>query len=883
MEINIQILDVDYITVNEDPVVRIFGKTNDGKTVCGFYEGYRPYFYSDFDPKVLKIIDPEKESQVIGIERVERTFVMGYQQPKSFYKITLHNPSKTPELREKLKEAGIKTYEADILFKYRFMNDFGLNGLGWITVVGEPTKTNTVIADSCIKITEMRQVKIDGDAPLRYMAIDIECVPLKRGNVPDPSTDPVVIIALYFNPELKGKESLVLTTRPDGDVLSFDSESEMLNEFVKIVYEYDPDIITGYNINNFDIPYLLERMRRNKIPTILGRCNQKHVSAKKIMARQKIYITGRIVLDSYEIVKKDFSLVRYGLDYVAETLLNQKKEDVRHSEIEKLWGGNHDDFKRLVFYAKNDARLAMELVIKLNLIDKYVALSKVSGTLLQDTLDSGETTRIENFLIREFNKKGFILPCKPEPSDVGKREAAMGKELKGGYVLEPDKKLHSYVAVFDFKSMYPSIIRTYNICPTTILKGVEMENSIESPFGTKFAPKEVRSGIIPAILEELMERRQSVKKKLKGIKDAERKRLLNAEQWALKIMANAFYGHMGYARARIYDLDIANTITYSGRYIIQKTKRIIESEFRYDVVYGDTDSVFVKVKEEDMEEIRKIGENIAKYVTKNLPGVMELQFEKVFKRFLPLTKKRYMAWCFEPVADGWEEKIEMKGIETVRRDWCGLVSETTKNVIEIILKKDDTKAAVKYFRSVINDLLNRKIPVQKLIITKTMTKQPKTYLGMQPHIELVKKLQSRSPAEVPGIGDRIGYVIVKGTGLLSKRAEDPLYVMEKGLEPDAQYYIENQLLPPLERIFGVLGYSKSELLGNGKQMFIFDAIKKISTQEKTNEVPVSDVTGFTCLKCSRYYPRIPLVGFCECGGEIVFSTKNGNVENVVVN
>jgi len=876
-----QILDVDYVTLNEDPIIRIFGKTPEGKTACAFYEGYKPYFYADCNPEVLKILDPENESQVISIEKVKKTAVMGYQEAKDFYKITLHNPAKTPELRDKVKARGIKTYEADILFKYRFMNDMDLGSLVWIKLEAEPAKTGTVSVDNCVRVREIRHVKTGQDAPLRFMALDIECVPLKKGTVPEAEKDPVVMISLAFNTPFRGKDMFVLATRTDGDVVSFDSEKEMLEEFVNIIYEYDPDIITGFNINNFDMPYILERMRRNRVSSIFGRCKQKHTVARKVMSRYKISVTGRVVVDSYEIVKKDFSLARYGLDFVAQSLLKQSKADVKHSEIEKLWTGSREDYKRLVAYAVNDARLALDLVLKLNLIDKYAALSKVSGTLLQDVLDSGETARIENFLFKEFNKRGYILPCKPEASDVDRREAAMGKDLKGGFVLEPDKQLHSYVAVFDFKSMYPSIIRTYNVCPTTILKGVEIENPIVSPLGTKFAPKETRSGIIPGILEGLMDKRQSVVKAMKSVKDPAKKRLLNAEQYALKIMANAFYGHMGYARARIYDLDIANTITFTGRYTIQKTKDIIEKELGYGVVYGDTDSVFVKVNEEDMEKIRAIGDKIAKHVSDQLPGFMELQFEKVFKRFLPLTKKRYMAWSFEPTAEGWSEKIEMKGIETVRRDWCGLVSESTRNVIEIILKKDDPKAALKYFKSVIDDLLKKNIPLEKLVITKSMTKAPRSYAGIQPHIELVKKMQARSEV-APGVGDRIGYVIVKGTGLLSKRAEDPIYVMEKGLEIDSQYYIENQLLPPLERIFGVLGFSKPEILGNGRQMFIFDAIKKQSLPEPAREIPLADSTGFICRKCSRFYLRIPLVGLCECGGELVFSSPQGIAETVVL-
>ena len=878
----IQVLDVDYVTLNEDPIIRIFGKTVEGKTVCAFYEGYKPYFYADCVPEVLAILDPEKEGQIISIEAVKRTSVMGYQEAKDFYKITLHNPARTPEFRDRLKARGIKTYEADILFKYRFMNDMGIGGLKWLKLDCEPAKTGTVNADSCVRVKAMRPGKTELDAPLKIMAVDIECVPLRKGTAPEASKDPAVMIALAFSTPFREKVELVLATRADGEVMGFESEKNMLEEFVRMIQEYDPDVITGYNIQDFDMPYLLERMRRNKVSTVLGRCMQKHANSRKTMARQKTSIVGRVIVDSYELVKKDFSLVRYNLDFVAQSLLKKRKEDVKHSEIEKLWSGNHEDYVRLVSYARNDSALAMELVLNLNLTDKYAALSKVSGTLLQDVLDGGETGRIENFLLREFNKRGFILPCKPEAGDVERREASMGKDLKGGFVLEPEKGIHSYVAVFDFKSMYPSIIRTYNICPTTILKGVKMEGAIESPLGTKFTPKEVRAGIVPGILEALMDRRQAVRKSMKLVKDPGKKRLLNAEQYALKIMANAFYGHMGYARARIYDLDIANTITFTGRHTIQKTKDIIEKELGYKVVYGDTDSVFVKTKEEDMERIRALGDKISKHVSDQLPGVMELQFEKVFKRFLPLTKKRYMAWSFEPTADGWNERTEMKGIETVRRDWCGLVSETSRDIIEIILKKDDPKAALKHFKAVVDDLLKRKIPMDKLVITKSMTKQPKNYAGVQPHIELVKKIQARNPGEAPGIGDRVGYVIVKGMGLLSKRAEDPAYIVEKGLEVDSQYYIENQLLPPLERIFGAMGFSRSELLGNGKQMFIFDAIKKQSQLEPMQEIAVSESTGFMCKRCNRFYSRIPLVGLCECGGELAFSSPQGMAETVVV-
>jgi DNA polymerase I len=873
-----QILDIDYVLVDERPIIRIFGNTEEGKTVCGFFENFAPYFYVNGGEEILK-----SDHNVAKVEKVKRNIIGG--NGEEIYKVTTKNPSKTPELRDKLFNAGLVVYEADILYKYRFMNDLGLGGRDWVSAECVSTATNTVHAESKIQLNKVKTIQKDNDAPLKYLAFDIECIPLKPGNMPEAKKDPVILISMVFSEPFKGKDSVVLGTRPGGGVSSFATENEMLEEFKKIIIEYDADILTGYNVNNFDFPYILERMRQTNVKPIFGRCTQKHVMARKIGPRFKISIVGRVIVDSFELVKKDFSLQRYGLDFVSRTLLKKEKVNVKHSEIEKLWRGGMEDFLKLVEYCKIDSVLALDLVLKLNLMDKYIALSSISGTLLQDTLEGGETGRIENFLLREFNKKGYVFPCRPPQSTVSEREKRKKQELVGGYVIEPEKSLHSNVVVLDFKSMYPSIIRTFNICPTTLVKDGE-NDFIETPNGAKFLPIEKRRGIIPKILEELMKKRASAKRKLEKAETPNKKRVLYAQQWAMKIMANAFYGHMGYSRARIYDIAIANAITSCGRNIIKNTVDTIKNKYGYNVVYGDTDSVFVKIDNENMEELNKEGNEIASYITKQLPGIMELENEKIFKRFLPLTKKRYVAWKFSPIEkDGkleWEEGMEMKGIETVRRDWCNLVSDALGNVIEIILKKEDVKDAVRYFKSVIEDLVSGKIPIQKLVITKTMTKSTRSYVGMQPHIELVKKIQTRSPGEAPGIGDRIEYVIVKGTSLLSKRAEDPTYITENGLQVDPRYYIENQLLPPLERIFAGLGISKSELLGNGRQIGLLEAMRNgHHKKEEVKEIPIGLVNGFICNKCNKFYQRIPLIGSCDCGGKVLFSSEKGPVEFVV--
>ncbi|MBU0953665.1 MAG: DNA-directed DNA polymerase [Nanoarchaeota archaeon] len=879
VSVDCQVLDVDYVLLQEKPVVRIFGKTRDSQTVCAFYDQFSPFFYVDREDAIEML---KEEPQVQSVQKIKRKLVMGYQQERAVWKVTLQNPAKTPEVRQRVLDAGFKVYEADILFKYRYMSDHGVKGMDWVRIEGGTTNTNTVRSKIMLSAKSVEPIVCYDDVPLRVLSFDIECVATKEGTVPEAKYDPVVMISLVFSEPFQGSDSLVLATRPGAGVHPCADEKELLEEFNRFINEYDPDIITGFNINNFDLPYVFERMAKCGVRAVFGRCTTKQALSKKIGITYRNSVTGRVIADVFQLVKKDFMLKRYSLNAVSEDLLGEQKEDVKHSEIGKYYRGDAAQFEKLASYCRKDSLLALDLLLKKKLLDKYIALSKVSGILLQDSLSGGETTRIENFLLREFNRKGFIFPLKPQDKTIGNRESRQRKELGGGFVIEPVRELHSNVAVLDFKSMYPSIILSYNICPTTLIIGDEkIEGALKPPGTANFVPPEVRKGIIPGILKTLLDDRGKVKKKLRKIQDDNLYRVLYAKQWALKIMANAFYGYLGYARAVIYNLDIANAITASGRESIKFTAKTVQEKYGLPVVYGDTDSVFVKMKDEDFDKIEQKATEICTDINTQLPGVMELEFEKIFKRFLPLAKKRYAAWKFEHTEDGWKESIETKGIETVRRDWCPLVGEVVAEVLEILLKEQDIKKAVTYVKGIVIDLNEGRIPINKLIVTKTMTKAGKSYKGIQPHVELVKKMEARSPGEAPGVGDRIPYVIVRGSQLVSHRAEDPVYIQEHGLPVDATYYIENQMLPPLERIFDVLGVDRMELLGNGRQMGLLDILKKNKKPQGPREIPAAEFNGFMCKKCSAFFEQVPLSGACTCGGALLFSSPKGPGEVLV--
>ncbi|HKZ42524.1 MAG TPA: DNA polymerase domain-containing protein, partial [Candidatus Hodarchaeales archaeon] len=293
----------------------------------------------------------------------------------------------------------------------------------------------------------------------------------------------------------------------------------------------------------------------------------------------------------------------------------------------------------------------------------------------------------------------------------------------------------------------------------------------------------------------------------------------------LKRMTNSFYGYTGFLMSRVYMLDIANAVTGLGRHHIQKTKDIVEKDTPYKVIYGDTDSLMIKLDLADVGEAFTKGEELSALINSKLGTHLKLKVEYVFKSLIILAKKRYAGWSFEKIEGGWKEDITMKGIETVRRDWCDLVGETLNKVLRIILVDQKPNDALSYMKEVIQKLQNNEVEVEKLVITKGVSKRLEDYKGIQPHVEVVRKMKQRDASNAPGVGDRIGFVITKGTQLMSERAENPEYVRQHGMKIDSKYYVESQLLPPIERVFESMGIKREELLGVGRQMHLADMIK----------------------------------------------------------
>ncbi|MFH7903951.1 MAG: DNA polymerase domain-containing protein [Candidatus Aenigmatarchaeota archaeon] len=902
MKVSFFLLDVDYDIVDDIPLIRIYGKTETNNSITIFVRNFFPYFYvkikENSEHLFLDFLERKYKNLIVKVEKVEKYLPIGYQDKKTkLYKITLKNPSKVPVIREDLHSQDFveKTFEADILFKYRFMADNNLAGCKWYVAEGEfVNHTKTVFTELKFEANKFEELEENKLPDFKILSFDIEVA--NESGIPDVKTNPISIISLSFYPEFEGKKSLVLVSKKvnlsnEYDyILSFENEAEMLKKFIEIVKKFDPDFLIGYNINNFDIPYIVERCRINKIKPYLGRAKKSAKTSKIGEERYKNSIVGRVIIDFYEILKEFskkgmFKTKRLGLGDVAQILIGKTKEDVDRSEIIKLWKGSEEDLLRLIKYAKTDAELVLEIMLSRDFISQYIEISRLSGLLLQDSLSGSESSRIEQFLLREFNKEDIVIPNKPTKKELKEREK---EEVKGAIVLEPKTGLHENVVYLDFKSLYPSLIIQYNICPTTYLKNkVEGLEIIETPINTYFVSKKVKEGIYPRVLKRLIEERDKVKSLMKKEQDPIKKNLLDAKQLALKLLANAFYGYSGYLRARFFVSDIANTITAYGRYWITRVKEIVEKELGYEVVYGDTDSVMVKIGNnvDSFEKVFEIGKKIEEYINSKTPEYIKMKIEGVMKKIIFITKKKYAGYLFEDLKD--KGKIVMKGIETVRRDWCDLVTETLSRVIEILLIEGDKRKAFEYVRDIFKKLKNNEIDVEKLAIVKSISRPLDKYKGQQPHIELVKKMIRRGEANIPGVGDRVSYVIVAGPQKIVERAETPEYVKKNKIPIDADYYIYHQLLPPLERIFNVIGISSSQFITGSRQVSLLSLINNTVKNGNGNsenkqiskgiadKIKHEELIGFICNNCSTVYRRPTLNGICPiCNGEIIFYSSS---------
>eukprot|EP01038_Epipyxis_sp_PR26KG_P010428 gene10428-14008_t len=856
------------------PVVRMFGVTREGLSVMACVHGFTPYFYASFatplDDTALSqlrtVLDQRTKEKARGDEKNLSSFVLGvkrtepmqsilgyhFNETKEFIQIFVAMPSMVPGIKRLIDDGislpGIgmcrgQTYESNVPYVLRFMIDNNITGADWIEL-----PANTFAVKNLGAQVSRCSIEVDvffnnmvvhpcsgiwsAIAPFRILSFDIECQG-RKGHFPDALYDPVIQIANVVT--LQGSNVPLIrnvftlnTCLPivGAQVISSQTEDEMLMKWKDFVISCDPDVITGYNIANFDFPYLLNRAKalEKKAPALKRFPDLGRIKGVKAVMKDTVFqsgafgkreniettINGRVIFDVLPYMYRNHKLSSYSLNSVSAEFLGQQKEDVHYSIITDLQMGSDADRRRLAVYCLKDAYLPQQLMNKLAVMVNYVEMARVTGVPLNFLLTRGQQIKVFSMLLRKTKRENMLIP------NLAKH-GGNDETFEGAFVIDPKKAYYEVpIATLDFASLYPSIMQAYNLCYSTLVNPQEIdklpsESYEKSPAGHYFVRSTTKKGILPQILDELLAARKRAKKDMAIATDPMEKAVQNGRQLALKISANSVYGFTGATVGQLPCLQIASSVTAYGRNLLLSTKAFVEEKytiangFKYnaEVVYGDTDSVMVNFGAPSVEEAMPLAKLAADQVSEIFPNPIKLEFEKVYFPYLLMNKKRYagLLWTNPDKYD----KMDCKGLETVRRDNCLLVRRVVDTCLRKILIERDVPGAIDYAKNTIADLLQNKMDISMLVISKSLGKSADDadYSSKQAHVELAMRMKKRDPGSAPNVGDRVAYVIIqaaKGAPAYEK-SEDPVWVLDHNLPIDTEYYLTNQLSNPLTRIF----------------------------------------------------------------------------------
>ena len=707
------------------------------------------------------------------------------QQPvNAFYFPTLDAFYRAQDL---LKSKGVKVLEADIRLHDRYLMERFVTGA--LQFIGNPVQKNGFV--------EYRQARIK---PTEYVpsfkvvSLDIECS--ARGEL--------------YSVGLSGMESdtVLMIGEPEGEenwIHWVKDEKALLQALIEALEERDPDIIIGWNVINFDFRLLLKRAEKQRVRLAIGRSRQSASWRDRPGDSGQGYVTvpGRMVIDGIDGLKAaTYQLDSFSLEFVARTLLNRGKatEDVDNRMAIITHDFHHNKIK-LARYNLEDCRLVEEIFNHTRLLDFLRLRSQLTGLELDRT--GGSVAAFTNLYLPRLHRAGYIAPNLPEGG---------GLASPGGYVMDSSPGLYRNVLVLDFKSLYPSIIRTFKIDPLGLIEGLkEPEKSIPGFRGASFSRT---SHFLPDIITSLWQQRDEAKRE----KDA-------ARSHAIKILMNSFYGVLGSGGCRFYDTRLASSITLRGHEIMQETARWIKDK-GHRVIYGDTDSTFVLLDESlDTEQARQTGNTLADEINArwkqklrnelNLDCHLELEFETHYSRFLMPTirgsetgsKKRYAG--LKTTQDG--EELVFKGLETVRSDWTSLAKSFQTELFSQVFADQSPEQTVKeYVRKTLDGELD-----SQLVYRKRLRRKLNQYVkNVPPQVRAARKADEINQSQGKSLRYQnrgsISYVITVNGPEAVEHLHSPI---------DYQHYINKQLRPVADGILPFIGLDFAQLTDDQLGLF----------------------------------------------------------------
>nr|AEM72544.1 U38 [Elephant endotheliotropic herpesvirus 1A] len=850
-------------------IISLIGKTEDGTDVCVNVHGQAYYFYvamkdeaatRDAVSKVMSNLEKESSSCSYVVKPVNKMSLMGFNTNTSPYlMMSFSNHFVGKEAARNLKDLDFEIFEHLVEPNTRFLVDNEFCSFGWYSLktpyVRQTSKDSNceLELDCCVGDLQVLRDRVEWPN-YKCMAFDIECL---SGSVDDAfpdATNPddiiIQISCVCFDIKNTIETQHLFTLGscaeiPGVYIYECASEYELIESFLTFVRVYGPNFITGYNINAFDIPYVIGRCRYYNIQCgAFTKMKRGRMTCFKGMesflnrCQCKVTISGIVIIDMYRVCMDKVSAPNHKLDTVVDMLLGEKKHSVPYKQIPVLFRRDDDGRAVVGAYCVHDSVLVHKLFCKLLFHYEASAIARLSNISMNKVIFDGQQSRIFTCMLAAARREGLIIPSIDEAGE---------DTYQGATVLEPKTGFYNTpVAVFDFASLYPSIIQAYNLCYCTLITDNDVASLREEDVTMvttntgrvhRFVKPHVRKSILSQLLTSWLAERKAVREKLKHCKDPLMQILLDKQQLALKLTCNAVYGFTGVSKGMFPCLAIAESVTAQGRQLLAVTKQYIcdrfndwtfltqiapelvdcpvdSNRFKIDVVYGDTDSVFVLLCGiEDADRLYSALPNFVAHITKTLfPPPIKLEVDKVFEKLLLLCKKRYVG-----VLHG-EEKLSMKGIDLVRRNVCGFVKNTTLAVIKSLFSDNVISEAVQKMSGMTQDqvckeglppgffklvalitdarerLYENRVDIHELQLSATLTQACDKYKQQNlPHLTVVrKKLERRE--EIPNTGDRIFYVLLAHPDERVANyviAEDPDYVETHNLQINCSKYFSN--------------------------------------------------------------------------------------------
>jgi DNA polymerase II len=770
------VLQPTYRIESGRPVVHLYGRLEDGRTFLARDGRDVPRFF-------VEATDAARARECGARRQAATSLVTLTGQP--VVRVEVAVPADTPPLRARLARAGIRTYEADVRFAMRYLIDRGIRGSVAIAGAGRPRGGLDVVFE------EPDLAPADWTPRLDVLSFDIET---------DPRAERLLAVALYG----AGASEVLLLTPPGASCPTgarpFATERDLLAGFCARVRAIDPDVLTGWNIVEFDLPVLQRLAGRLGVSLELGRGPGalRLRSSGSGRGLHEATIPGRVVLDGIPLLRGSFVRMEdWSLDAVARSVLGEGKllsGRGRADEILRLFEADRD---RLVEYNRTDARLALQILERLRLVELAVERSRLTGLPIDRV--SSSIAAFDFLYLAELGRRGIVAPT------VGTAEVEEEPQA-GGHVLEPVPGLYENVLVLDFKSLYPSVIRTFQIDPRNLVRteagsGAGEDDPIVAPSGAAFARTR---GILTEMLDEIMPRREEARRAGDGVTSQ-----------AIKILMNSFYGVLGTPACRFYDPRLANAITSFGRHVLLWSRDRIEAGGRR-VLYGDTDSLFVESGTADAEAARGVGERLAEDLNRALAAHvtqewrvesrLELVFDRLYRRLLlPAlrhgtagARKRYAGLVDGPGGT----RVVFTGMEAVRGDWTDLARAVQRTLYARLFAGEDV---VPYLREVLSDLRAGRHD-ERLVYRKSLRKPLEAYTATTPpHVAAARQIAGKRRG-------RVAYVITTAGPEPAETRTSPI---------DHAHYVEKQIRPVAEPVLTLLGLDFDEVSGAKKQLSLF--------------------------------------------------------------